>query len=537
MEFEHLQKKMYTYRVTVDGISNIYSLSIAQLQGIYTYRSMYTENDPNIQMERIITMFDPKVVASAGIGMFRNADYYEVPLDRPLTYDGVSIVGRGLYSHYPPQSENMPKGLSIRVNRISISEKLMYTSIITKDLSAFLSGFLFAQMLCERSYSLVPFAIFSSQEKGYIPLSPLTGFPFLELPPELINMITDYYPCDWPRVSRRIYAINGSKTLFDPRHPGSALRHVVKTLNNGSVSDSQVDLFAHLIRTVSLPTDTLHEMLSGLKYHTVYPKIVDAVIDRYSMLPGGSIDLIQGVKDLIFARMTPRVIAPASIIKYLINDKRYSDILYFKSPHGINERIIRDYGDIYTLLFEEGFTTNIIYADVLAVNSRDEYLAPYVEFILNKKGVFEKSSTNPITGTTHPGAEERSEINVVHYVTILVKRAYRDGLPQTLSVILHHIDDIPDGNYLADLLRTPNMMDYHSPPGGDMVSALRAVSSTGSLSKEDENLLKKVYHKVLTSPFVSIDDKNNFIGDLDNIARKYGYSDDLVTYIRSIPSA
>jgi len=183
----------YLYRITVDGITRDYQLTLSHLQGIYTYRLILPDPHPGVEMVRL---------SPAKTRTLYDIPNYRAPMMYPLNYAAGSHPGE----------MSKPKGLSIRILGVTMMRyNTRYMGIETANLSEFISGFLTIQLILERSQNLHRFGIFSSVDNDYIPLSLLNGFPLMSLPIEIVSIIMSYNPKTWFRVDRKLDAMSKSK--------------------------------------------------------------------------------------------------------------------------------------------------------------------------------------------------------------------------------------------------------------------------------------------------------------------------------------
>ncbi len=504
---------MKRYIVSVGGESSVYEFTLSQLQGIYTYScidSIY--GDVDIQ-EETRTKEDVSEVPSEAYWSF---------IIRPLGYTLYGHFERG-GPKYIIGTLTKPEGLSIRVSKTPVR----YYPIITSNLPEFLSGFLFTDLIARGGKSSqYSFQVVSSQEPGFVPLITLLGFRFLDLPPELQQIITSYYPCDWVRVNKSLNALVREWTLADQSIPTNIARLRIHKLLQHKLSTSEITKVANYLRSdTSNDPERLRFVKSVTTY--LYPEIIDATIEglrkerdtkpvrQTSVLPTIGEqqynDLISGkfrIGTSLADALNMINLGNVHVINYLLNDRRYSDILYF------------DVLDKYDYPLESSTVPLTIQnlriflptADNIG-NLSNNSLVEYVEDLFQRNGVYYKGQTNPKTGTTR---KDYIPINYVvdinKFVSDLIELAKYRTYNQAFRVIANHIVAITDPEVLSKLIeelrRGPLLADLY--------------------------LATQVYQYALGGNVLSQEVKDGIRRDIAHDGSKLGYSQEFINELQAI---
>lgn len=416
---------MYLYEIVSEGIRHEYDLTLSQLQGIYVYsRMIFHRLNPRIHMERVgsIAAIDP-----------RGIDAYSRDIRYPLDYESGSSFG---LVEYPPTSATKPYGLSIQLN-----QKELYHSIVTDNLSEFLSGFAWIDRIYTRSMSKWTFEIVSSEEEGSVILSSLTGFPFLSLPPDLQRVITKYYPCDWYQVNRNLRDLTSSRYLTDLRLPVAKARRMILDLMKRDLTQHERESIIYYIRS-----DTSQDFDNILFYgklfdsirNTIDYVIIDEIIERFA-----KISSVKAALQVFSFK------SQYGGITYLLNNPKYSDIMYFDILDSHSE----DTGDVIPLLtLEDLVIFKPIQFNIRSVHS--EVLDEYVTDLFRRKGVYRKDRVNPRTRTRREDYQPLDvKIDINQFIRDFVS-ATRGQIPlSTLRIIIYNVDQITDNVTLMLLYR------------------------------------------------------------------------------------
>ncbi len=467
---------MSTYHINTHDSETTTQLTQESLKGVFAYLNLV--NEP-MHLEIILVENNSKTPIYAS------------------WWDGVSFP-----SESPTEllSEEQPLGLSIKHLRLSgryDSDKIssLYHLVDTSNLDEFKHGFNLMHSIDRESNGYYTFGLFDSNRRGCTLLSSLSGFPLLELPNEVLDMITSYYPRDWHLVSKQLCQFVQDKTILDPRYTDVQSMEEITTrvcdlLSNPSTPKEVVQScarYAYFRGAYSIRGGFAKKVLCT----TVHMEVVDAILDAPS---NGYLGVSDTILDII------NEIDNGNIVRYLINNKRYSDILYFD----VTEENIRDANSI-SILLEHDFA---VIDPMIISRSSTFMIIEYTRAIIRRGGKVKKGPTNPKTGTTREGYSRGSDINVSDHLFSLPW-----DMTDMTELVLNNIDLLEDDDRISLLL-----------------GFAFEIGKTNDLE-----LLEKIYRKIFTSRYIGSSEKTNYLWELVQIhAPKYGYNEEFLNRIRSI---
>lgn len=460
--------RRFRYIVSTDTDVNYYDFTISMLQGIYSYVTLinlaqYETKSPihkfkaKLKDTNIIAeseWVDPNVQSSYNNPIYNVLNYKMSDIDlrdHPFASD-VSLI------------RNQPGVLHLFVAKEGTIDSTSLTiSIVTSNLSEYLAGVLFLDRLLTRDVSSTTFGIFMSPNiTDFIIFNALSGFPLMNLPNELVNQITSYYPCDWTQVSKDLYHLVNPKILSDPRVSAKTKWNIAENiLKQDIINDTDIEKLVEYARHIPLIELSHAPDINSFILH-LSPSGNPSLIRVMDALTNRIISLYSLDRLINFFRWDRN----AEYANYIIDN--YSDDIYFSDI-----KIETKQPMIFTKLLLNRFIlpSSISFTDLSSINNiSDNDLLAITREIVSNRGVFTKSDINPLTGTRRIGYQEKSvTIDLVEYIASLVtylsssKYSFQSGFginmdhyPRTVRQLYANLDFVPDAPYydkLALLLR------------------------------------------------------------------------------------
>lgn len=225
-----------------------YDLSLAELQGIYSYVTLMRNADA--MMSFMIGAHGIEL-SSVDEDVLMSSNSYYCPTKYPLSYDS-SSCGNIPRTLEPLLYSNTLGVIWYRNSKSSVIE------LMSDNLASYLAGFLFADRLLTKFTSVHTFGlngISGSSEPLLFSLA--DNFPLMELPSELIAEITKYYPCDWVSVSKDMNSYVTEIVLTDPRIK-HRLNKIIGLIDDGIIRYTMVKRLVNGILSLNSITDLKH---------------------------------------------------------------------------------------------------------------------------------------------------------------------------------------------------------------------------------------------------------------------------------------
>jgi hypothetical protein len=232
-----------------------YDLSLASLQGIYSYVTLMKEIEGPDLLARVLH----SVTLTALDENASTSDDYYSATKYPLSFASwIYPTNQLKVFGYSELNSNIPLIIVWRKGRISKA-----IEIETQNLPDYLSGFLLADRLFTRSISINIFELVGVKElEEPLHFSLLQNFALDDLPSEIILEISKYYPRDWITVSKAFSKGLSDIVLTDPRiNPVSC---AVMLLSSEVVTPSNIRKVSNAVRS-RMDVEELKFLLPYLK--------------------------------------------------------------------------------------------------------------------------------------------------------------------------------------------------------------------------------------------------------------------------------
>jgi hypothetical protein len=487
------------------------------LQGIYSYISLI--NDSQYSYSSTIKKYKPKL---KDINILAESEF--VNPETHSSYNG-NIYNLSTYKISEIDVENHPhvskvlqasedKGvfyLFIAENGV-LHRSSLVINIMTFDLTQYLSGVLFLDRLISKNDACTTFGLYLSPDlNNFHIFNSLTGFAFPDLPNEIINQITSYYPCDWLFVNKLSYQLTNGKSLSDARIPLGTRKDIVrKLLKSDVVSDADIQKLVEYVGVIPLVSgadiDYVSSLLELMKpsLRRVMKVLTDRIISSYSLR--WLVSSFPWDKGIIYA-------------EYILD--RYSDEIYFGDipVFSTNSNILAILIRRRLVLFPPLDIPNTL------SNISDDNLTTLTWDILVNKGVLIKTDTNPATNIRKSDHKEKSSTtDVKHYIAHLIIHLMNSErgseinfehnihyYPRLIRLLYTNLDLVPDAPYYSTLM-----------------TFLTSTAVSADMSFFDNALTG-----LLKSSHIELKDIYDYISNYipkTGIA-KYGYPDDFVKKI------
>lgn len=439
---------MYRYLITTSDTEAYYDLSVSMLQGIYSYVLLSLEDRKyrNKLLDISIIAEDdalPLLSDSSPNDLYFQAIYnpleYKLPeVEDPnlpvLIVDGYKDPGNIYAIALPSMSRREPNGFT------SVS----MLSIVTENMEEYLAGLFLIDMLVTKSKSVTSFSLYYTPYSQSLLVSAISEFPLLELPPEVLLIITDHYPCDWINVNKFLNELVQRNKYLDPRaDPEGRMASIIYGLQR-----NKEPAIVYIKNRAT--QDELYELYNIISNRVNEEVVTNAILDR-------AISLVGVIKFMEDARSKIRL--GAEPIRRILS--QYSDQLYFAEAY-----MFRHAGS-YKNHADQSYIA-LSFLNRLEAASYDDYnnldlgrlsedlAVEVLEDIMKNNGELLRTAVNPATGTRKEGFQEhvRFKYNIPKFINRIADdlNFFRTSPRYRFIRALYSVlNKVPDGPYMIKL--------------------------------------------------------------------------------------